>query len=240
MTREEKVSMVEGICNREPCSSECRFKDICDNTPYLLGDWPDVALDQCLRRIGIDPETGEKIADQEEVKEATGMTREERVSMVEDICNRGHCGGECVIEDICGETFSVIRDWPDNILDRALRAARIDPETGEKITAVTDTEEPCPVPEAPTCDELIEPEPPVEEPTQDVVNHPRHYELPNGLECIDAMVATLGRETVMAFCKANAFKYLWRHERKNGAEDVEKARWYLNKWHELREDGETA
>lgn len=239
MTREEKIHVLCNLCATTSCYN-CKFKEVCRAEKEVTGKWPEHALDRALRAAGIDPETGEKIADQKEVKEATGMTREEKVSMVEGICNRGRCGGGCVIEDICDETAEVISKWPDELLDRALRAAKIDPETGEKITAATDTEETCPIHETPTCDELIKPEPPMEEPAQDVVNHPQHHELPNGLECIDAMVATLGRETVMAFCKANAFKYLWRHERKNGAEDVEKARWYLNKWHELREDGETA
>lgn len=167
------------------------------------------------------------------------MTREEKIHVLNSLCAGTPCNN-CKFKEVCRAEKEVTDKWPEHALDRALRAAGIDLETGEKITAATDTEEPCHIHEAPTCDELIEPEPPVEEPAQDVVNHPQHYELPNGLECIDAMVATLGRETVMAFCKANAFKYLWRHERKNGAEDVEKARWYLNKWHELREDGETA
>ena len=36
-----------------------------------------------------------------------------------------------------------------------------------------------------------------------------------------------------SFCICNAFKYLYRHENKNGVEDVRKAKWYLDKYLEL-------
>ncbi|WP_370785431.1 DUF3310 domain-containing protein [Ruminococcus callidus] len=42
-------------------------------------------------------------------------------------------------------------------------------------------------------------------------------------------------EAVKNFCICNAFKYLWRHGKKNGVEDVKKAAWYLNKFIELEE-----
>lgn len=66
----------------------------------------------------------------------------------------------------------------------------------------------------------------------DMVNHPTHYET-GQFECIDVMVETQGVEAVKDFCICNAFKYLYRHRRKNGKEDIEKARWYLNKYLEL-------
>ena len=31
----------------------------------------------------------------------------------------------------------------------------------------------------------------------------------------------------------NAFKYIWRHENKNGKEDIEKARYYVDKAMEI-------
>lgn len=71
---------------------------------------------------------------------------------------------------------------------------------------------------------------------RDLVNHPPHYET-GGIECIDAMVETQGVVAVMDFCICNAFKYLWRHGRKNGIEDVRKAIWYLNKYVELADKG---
>ena len=70
--------------------------------------------------------------------------------------------------------------------------------------------------------------------SEDVINHPKHYET-DKVECIEAMEITQGRGAVMSFCLCNAFKYLWRHQRKNGVEDVKKAQWYLNKYIELAE-----
>ena len=67
----------------------------------------------------------------------------------------------------------------------------------------------------------------------DNVNHPQHYELPNGLECFDVIVATQGVEAAKSFAISNAIKYLFRHKRKNGLEDIKKAVWYLNKYIEL-------
>ena len=65
------------------------------------------------------------------------------------------------------------------------------------------------------------------------VEHPSHYNQGN-IECIDAMIAAFGKETVEHFCICNAFKYLWRSEFKNGSEDIKKALWYLTKHNELR------
>lgn len=69
---------------------------------------------------------------------------------------------------------------------------------------------------------------------KDNVNHPAHYETEK-FECIDVMIETQGKEKVKAFCICNAFKYLYRHGRKNSREDIEKAVWYLNKYLELEE-----
>lgn len=72
--------------------------------------------------------------------------------------------------------------------------------------------------------------------SKDMVNHPEHYET-NGVECIDAMVASQGAEAVQNYCVCNAFKYIWRHQHKGkSVEDIQKAIWYLNKYVELNED----
>lgn len=70
--------------------------------------------------------------------------------------------------------------------------------------------------------------------TADNVKYPSHY-TGGSIECIDAMTETQGVEAVKNFCICNAFKYLWRHDKKNGVEDVKKAAWYLNKFIELEE-----
>lgn len=65
----------------------------------------------------------------------------------------------------------------------------------------------------------------------DAVNHPQHY-TQGGIECIDALeAATVGLTGIEAVCTANAIKYLWRWKFKNGAEDIKKAIWYLNRLH---------
>ena len=69
----------------------------------------------------------------------------------------------------------------------------------------------------------------------DNINHPAHYESGN-YECIDVMAETQGIDAVKKFCVCNAFKYIYRHQRKNGDEDIKKAAWYLNKYLELREE----
>ena len=67
------------------------------------------------------------------------------------------------------------------------------------------------------------------EPDVDMVNHPSHY-TQGGIECIDALkAATVSKTGIEAVCTANAIKYLWRYEEKNGIEDVKKARWYIDR-----------
>jgi hypothetical protein len=66
----------------------------------------------------------------------------------------------------------------------------------------------------------------------DIVNHPSHYES-GKFECIEVMLETQGKDAVMDFCLCNAFKYLYRHNRKNGVEDIKKAKWYIDKYIEL-------
>lgn len=64
------------------------------------------------------------------------------------------------------------------------------------------------------------------------INHPERY-TGGKFECIDVMQDVFGADAVKHFCILNAFKYLWRSEKKNGVEDIKKAVWYLNKYIEL-------
>lgn len=70
---------------------------------------------------------------------------------------------------------------------------------------------------------------PSEGTAQDNVNHPAHYECETSIECIDAMELAFGVDAIICFCLGNAFKYIWRHKHKGGAEDLAKAKWYLDK-----------
>lgn len=61
----------------------------------------------------------------------------------------------------------------------------------------------------------------------DPVNHPSHY-TQGGVECKDAIrAAVTGLEGYEAFITGNAIKYLWRWKRKNGAEDLRKAGFWI-------------
>ena len=60
----------------------------------------------------------------------------------------------------------------------------------------------------------------------DNINHPNHYNIPGRKECIVEMLEKFGVEAVETFCVLNAYKYRYRHELKNGQEDLEKAAWY--------------
>ena len=67
---------------------------------------------------------------------------------------------------------------------------------------------------------------------QEEINHPDRY-ASGKFECIDVMLDVFGADAVKHFCILNAFKYIWRAEKKNGVEDIKKAVWYLNKFIEL-------
>lgn len=61
------------------------------------------------------------------------------------------------------------------------------------------------------------------------INHPDHYNQ-GGMEVIDVIEAfTKDCSGVEAFCVGNVIKYTCRFKKKNGLEDLKKAKWYLNK-----------
>ena len=82
----------------------------------------------------------------------------------------------------------------------------------------------------------IPPMPPVN-PPKDEINHPDRY-AGGKFECIEVMADVFGKEAVKHFCLLNAFKYIWRQEKKGGVYDVKKAIWYLNKYIELSDSHE--
>lgn len=63
----------------------------------------------------------------------------------------------------------------------------------------------------------------------DPVENPPHYcQHPSGIECIEVTEH-------FNFCLGNALKYIWRADLKNDAiEDLEKARWYIEREIERR------
>jgi len=60
----------------------------------------------------------------------------------------------------------------------------------------------------------------------DSVNSPQHYTL-GGVECIEAIEASMSPEAFKGFLKGNIQKYVWRYEQKGGTESLKKAQWYL-------------
>lgn len=63
----------------------------------------------------------------------------------------------------------------------------------------------------------------------DKVSHPTHYTY-GDIEVIDFIEqVTKDYKPELAFAIGNAIKYISRANRKNGKEDLDKARWYLNR-----------
>ena len=63
----------------------------------------------------------------------------------------------------------------------------------------------------------------------DPVQKPVHYSS-GAVECIEAIeAATDGLSGFEGYCAGNAIKYVWRHSMKGGTQDLEKARWYIDR-----------
>ena len=70
----------------------------------------------------------------------------------------------------------------------------------------------------------------------DKINHPSHYTY-GEIEVIEFIEqVTKDYKPELAFAIGNAIKYISRANRKNGKEDLDKARWYLNRAFEKWED----
>lgn len=71
---------------------------------------------------------------------------------------------------------------------------------------------------------------------QDMVNKPKHYTY-GDIEVIDYIEqVTKNYKPELAFAIGNAIKYISRANHKNGKEDLDKARWYLERAFEKWED----
>lgn len=66
------------------------------------------------------------------------------------------------------------------------------------------------------------------ESTDKMVSHPPHYQSATGLEVIDVIEAfTADLKGIEATDTGNVIKYICRWKSKNGLQDLEKAKWYL-------------
>ena len=62
-----------------------------------------------------------------------------------------------------------------------------------------------------------------------MVSHPDHYMSETGLEVIDVIEAfTFDLKGIEATDTGNILKYICRWKNKNGLQDLEKAKWYLD------------
>lgn len=64
---------------------------------------------------------------------------------------------------------------------------------------------------------------------KEMVSHPDHYQSETGLEVIDVIEAfTFDLDGIEAFDTGNIIKYICRWKKKNGIEDLKKAKFYLD------------
>ena len=75
---------------------------------------------------------------------------------------------------------------------------------------------------------------PIKKNDYDPVNNPEHY-TSGKYEPILIMEDVYGIEAVKNFCICNAFKYIFRFKKKNGLQDIKKARWYIDHYISLEE-----
>ena len=145
------------------------------------------------------------------------MTRKEKIDALELYCN--HCGDTC---DKCELKNMDDKKTGEFTYNYSCSFDQMDDKTLDKIynwykeldSAACENDEG-------NCYN--------KESNADMVNHPSHY-TQGGIECIDALkAATVSKTGIEAVCTANAIKYLWRYEEKNGIEDVKKARWYIDR-----------
>lgn len=75
---------------------------------------------------------------------------------------------------------------------------------------------------------------------QDVINKPNHYQGRYGMESIEILRNFMTDEQLKGFYLGNSLKYLIRHQKKNGLEDLKKARKNLD-WliEEMEEKNDT-
>lgn len=64
----------------------------------------------------------------------------------------------------------------------------------------------------------------------DMVNRPPHYTAGKieVIDCIESMITPI-KDPVQAFLAGQVLKYIARYTLKNGKQDLEKSRWYLER-----------
>lgn len=75
-----------------------------------------------------------------------------------------------------------------------------------------------------------------DEPEEDLVNHPKHYKLANGIEAIELMEMTSTAPEFVGHLRNTALKYIIRAGHKDPTkyvQDLDKAKWYITKLQEF-------
>lgn len=136
------------------------------------------------------------------------MTKEEKSKAIEEWCKNmddDFCTWHCPLNDVIGDDtycYTLDSDLPcdiDRNYDILVKAGCIKDEAHERFMNI-----------------------------RDAVHSPSHY-CKGGIECIDAIRASMTKEAFAGYCKGNVIKYVFRYEQKGGKESLEKASVYL-KW----------
>lgn len=71
------------------------------------------------------------------------------------------------------------------------------------------------------------------EPIEDKIIFPSHY-YKNEIDVIEFAKMQFSKDELKGFFRINALKYITRYDRKNGMEDLEKAKYYIDKLIDFR------
>lgn len=226
MTREEMIERLKAFCDNVRGCAVCPVDStLCDVSSFA--EMSDEQLAKCMEAITDWQEKALKDAQKaaDELHESIGAYwRKDAIERLNKVCDDAEGCHVCPLDDAfdnCG--FS---DMSDEQLAKCLELAgeavipEVEPLQAKHGALIEDV-----------CARIAKSE------AADPV-HPKHYELPGGLQVIDVEIATQGVEAVKDHCICTALEYLLRRKGKNGDEDVRKAAWWLAKYIDLIEKKE--
>ena len=139
------------------------------------------------------------------------MDSKQKMDIMMDYCtNRQYGCYECPIENIC-KNYRGKWEGNDSVIDKAFDILSRRREIIVPLEYVGSVDDP--------------------------VNHPGHY-TKGGIECLDAIRASMTDDGFLDFLKGQIIKYVWRYQHKGKPlEDLQKARFYLNRMIDILEGG---
>ena len=228
MTREEMIEKLQKFCDNVRGCAVCPIDStLCDVSSFA--EMSDDQLAECTEAVTNWSEKvtndAQKAADSFH-ESPIARWRENAREKLRDFCDRAETCGVCPLDDLLPECdFDTMSD---EYLAKCLELIRgtvvleTKPLQAKHSAMIEDV-----------CTRIAKSE------AADPV-HPKHYELPGGLQVIDVEIATQGVEAVKDHCICTALEYLLRRKGKNGDEDVRKAAWWLAKYIDLIEKEATA